>query len=379
MSNYIYLDYNATTPLEPRVLEEMMPYLTTNYANASSTHKFGLLINEAVKKARQQVANLIDVESNEIVFTSGATEGVNLAIKGVALAYQNRGNHIITLKTEHKAVLDTCKYLETIGFEVEYLSVQSDGLLDLEILKEAIRQDTILVSVMYANNEIGVIQPIKEIVEITHSVGAIFFTDATQAFGKIPISVYNLGIDLMTFSGHKIYAPKGIGGLFINKHTKIEAQNHGGGHENGFRSGTLNVPSIIGLGKACELAVMDMPKDLKHIEGLRNFLENELLKIDSTFINGNREKRLFNTTNIQFRGLNSDIMIKALDNICVSSSSACTSAIPEPSYVLKAIGLSDQYSYSSLRFSLGKFNNLAEIQEAISEINRVVANLKKKK
>jgi cysteine desulfurase len=289
----IYLDYNATTPLDESVLEAMLPYLTTHFANASSTHRFGIEVNEAVKKSRKQIANLIQAEDKEIIFTSGATEGVNLALKGIALANQHKGNHIITLQTEHKAVLDTCQYLETIGFEVTYLPVQSDGLLDLEILKKAIRQDTILVSVMYANNEIGVIQPIQAIAEITHSTDALFFTDATQAFGKIPIQVNELGIDLMAFSGHKCYAPKGIGGLYIKNRIKLQAQQHGGGHERNFRSGTLNVPLIVGLGKAAEIAQNEMQENALKVGELRDYLETELLKIAGTKVNGNKETRLY--------------------------------------------------------------------------------------
>jgi len=297
---FIYLDYNATTPINSDVLEAMMPYLTSIFANSSSTHKFGLESNRAVFNARKQVADLMSAESNEIIFTSGATESVNLAIKGISFANQQKGKHIITLLTEHKSVLDTCNYLEAKGFDLEYLPVQKDGLLDLDILRKAIRQDTILVSIMYVNNEIGVIQPIREIVEITHTAGAYFFTDATQALGKIPIDVSEIGIDLLAFSGHKFYAPKGIGGLYVKKGVKTEAQLHGGGHEKGLRSGTLNAPSVVALGKACEIAQNEICENIEYIGSLRNFLENELLKINGTKVNGSRENRLFNTSNIQF-------------------------------------------------------------------------------
>ncbi|MCU0824954.1 MAG: cysteine desulfurase, partial [Leptospira sp.] len=305
----IYLDNNATTPIDPRVLEEMMPFLTTNFANAASTHRFGVSAHEAVKKARQQVADLIGADTHEIIFTSGATEAINLAIKGVAEAYANKGKHIVTVSTEHSAVLDTCRYLETKGFEITYLPVQNDGLLELEVVKQAIRNDTILVSVMHVNNETGVIQPIQEISELAHEKGAIFMSDCTQSVGKIKVNVDELGIDLLCFSAHKIYGPKGVGALFIRQRKnriKIPALLHGGGHERGMRSGTLNVPGIVGLGKACELAQAEMAENEAKIREMRDYLESELLKIEGTWINGNREKRLYNVINIGFKGLDGE-------------------------------------------------------------------------
>ncbi|MDX2303734.1 MAG: cysteine desulfurase family protein [Microscillaceae bacterium] len=375
-NQFIYLDNNATTPLDPRVLEAMMPFLTRLYANASSTHKFGLEVNEAVKKARRQVADLIGAEEKEIVFTSGATEGINLALKGAALANQHKGNHIITLSTEHKAVLDTCEYLEKIGFDVAYLPVQPDGLLDLEVLQKTMREDTILVSVMYANNEIGVIQPIPEIAAITHSFDALFFTDATQAFGKIPISVCESGIDLMTFSGHKIYGPKGIGGLYVKNRLKLEEQQHGGGHERGLRSGTLNVSGIVGLGQAAEIAHNEMQENAQKIGKLRDYLETELLKIEGTYLNGNREKRLYNTSNIRFEGVDSDALISGLENIAVSNGSACTSTSIDPSHVLIALGLNNQAAFQCIRFSLGRGNGVGEIDYTIEEVVNLVESLR---
>lgn len=375
-NQFIYLDHNATTPLDPRVLEALMPFLTGLYANASSTHKFGLEVNEAVKKARRQIADLIHAEEKEIIFTSGATEAANLALKGAALANQHKGKHIITLSTEHKAVLDTCEYLEKIGFEVEYLPVQLDGILDLEVLKKAVRKDTVLVSVMYANNEIGVIQPTPEIAEITHSVDALFVTDATQAFGKIPIQVQEEQIDLMTFSGHKIYGPKGIGGLYIKKRLRLETQQHGGGHERGFRSGTLNVSGIVGLGKASEIAQEEMPENTQKIGKLRDYLEAELLKIEGTHVNGNREKRLYNTSNIRFEGVDSDALISGLDNIAVSNGSACTSTSVDPSHVLIALGLNTEEAFQCIRFSLGRNNSLQEINKTLERIKFLVTEFK---
>jgi cysteine desulfurase len=359
----IYLDNNATTPLDPRVLEEMMPFLTTNFANAASTHRFGVSAHEAVKKARQQVADLIGADTHEIIFTSGATEAINLAIKGVAEAYAHKGKHIVTVSTEHSAVLDTCRYLETKGFEVTYLPVENDGLLDLEVVKSAIRIDTILVSVMHVNNETGVIQPIQEISELAHQKGAIFMSDCTQSVGKIPVNVDDLGIDLLCFSAHKIYGPKGVGALFIRQRKnriKIPALLHGGGHERGMRSGTLNVPGIVGIGKACELAQIEMSENEVKIREMRDYLESELLKIEGTWINGNREKRLYNVTNIGFEGVDSEALIMGLSNpddgspmITVSNGSACTAASIDPSHVLIALGLNETKAFSSIRFSLG--------------------------
>ncbi|MBC5991419.1 cysteine desulfurase family protein [Pontibacter cellulosilyticus] len=376
----IYLDNNATTKVDPRVLEAMMPYLTDNFANAASTHPFGLGAYEAVKNARQQVADLIGSETNEIIFTSGATEAINLAIKGVAENYSKKGKHIITVSTEHKAILDTCEFLDTKGFEVTYLPVQSDGLLDLQVLKQAIRPDTILVSVMLVNNEIGVIQPIKEIAEIAHETGALFMTDATQAVGKIKVDVDELGIDLMCFSGHKMYAPKGIGALFVRqrrpRRVKLEALIHGGGHERSLRSGTLNVPGIIALGKACEIAKNEMSENQDKIKELRDYLEAELLKIDDTIVNGNQNQRIFSTSNILFKGVDSDAIIMGLDGIAVSNGSACTSASIEPSHVLIELGYSEEDAFSSIRFSIGKTNTIEEILFVISKLKNLICQLR---
>lgn len=363
MSEIIYLDNNATTPIDPRVLEEMMPSLTHNFANAASTHRFGVSAHEAVKKARQQVAELVGADTHEVIFTSGATEAINLAIKGVAEAYSDRGKHIVTVSTEHSAVLDTCRYLETKGFEVTYLPVQKDGLLDLEIVRSAIRRDTILVSVMHVNNETGVIQPIKEISDLAHEKGSLFMSDCTQSVGKIPVIVDELGIDLLCCSAHKIYGPKGVGALFIRQRKnriKIPALIHGGGHERGMRSGTLNVPGIVGIGKACELAQQEMAANEKKVREMRDSLEEELLKIEGTWINGSRDHRLYNVTNVGFDGVDSDALIMALSNpedgspmITVSNGSACTAASIHPSHVLIGMGYTEEQAFNGIRISLG--------------------------
>ena len=376
-NKYIYLDYNSTTPTDPRVLEAMLPFLKDSFANSSSTHHFGQSINEKVKEAREQIADLINAEPNELIFTSGATEAINIVIKGVAESYSNKGNHIITISTEHKAVLDTCKDLEKKGFEVTYLPVQTNGLIDFEELQNAIRTDTILVSVMYVNNETGVIQPIKEIAYIAHEKGALFMTDATQAVGKLEIDVDDLGVDLLCFSGHKMYAPKGIGALYIRNKTKLTPQIHGGGHEQGLRSGTLNVPGIMALAKTCEIANEEMDLNKRSISILRDKLETELLKLPNTSINGNIENRIFNTTNICFKGQDANVLIGRMKNIAVSNGSACSSAVVEPSHVLKAMGLIDDDAFASLRFSLGKFNTIEDIEIVIQKINELTQpNLK---
>lgn len=382
----IYLDNNSTTPIDRRVLDAMMPFLTSEFANASSTHQFGVNAYEAVKTARRQVANLIGAEANEIVFTSGATEAINLAVKGVAESYKTKGRHIVTVSTEHSAVIDTCKYLENIGFEVTYLAVKTDGLIDVEQLKMALRDDTILVSVMFANNETGVIQPIKEIAELTHYVGAIFMSDTTQAVGKVAIDVDELGIDLLCISGHKLYAPKGVGALYIRQRLnriRIPALLHGGGHEKGLRSGTLNVPGIVALGKACSIAEVELPKNTERIIALRDHLERELLKIEGTSVNGNIYSRLFNTSNILFQGVDSDAIIMGLSNvqneapmIAVSNGSACTAASIEPSHVLMAMGMTENDAFSSVRFSIGKFNNLDEIRTTIVQVKITLEKLR---
>ncbi len=361
----IYLDNCATTPLDPRVLEGMMPYFKNEYGNASSTHNFGLSTKAIVEGSREKVANLIGANADDIVFTSGATESINIALKGFAIANAHKGKHIITSVIEHKAVLETCKYLETIGFDVTYLPVNKDGLIDLENLKNAIRLDTIIVSIMYVNNEIGVIQPIQEISKLIQTKDAVFMCDGSQAVGKIPLNVEDLGIDILTLSAHKFYGPKGVGGLYVKslkrKNIKIAQTVHGGGHENGLRSGTLNVPSIVGLGIASEIANIEMKADAKRILLLRNELERELLKIPQAYVNGSIETRIYNISNICFPGVDANIIIGKLKNIAISNGSACTSAVIEASHVLKSIGLSYDDSLASLRFSLGKFNTMSEV------------------
>lgn len=385
MNKIIYLDNNATTQIDKRVLESMMPFLTDNFANANSTHKFGIGANDAVKLAREQVADLIKAKPHEIIFSSGATEAINLAIKGVAENYIQKGKHIITVATEHNAVLDTCKYLETKGYEVTYLQVKPDGLIDLDDLKNVLRDDTILVSVMYVNNETGIIQPIKEIAQIAHSVDAVFMTDATQAVGKMAVDVDELDIDLLCFSGHKIYAPKGVGALYIRqrkRRIKLPALIHGGGHEKGFRSGTLNVPGIVGLGKACEISNNELQKNKNHIEVLRDFLETELLKIPDTTVNGSITDRLYNVTNLCFKGADSEAIIMGLSNlendliIAVSNGSACTATSMDPSHVLIAMGLDETAAFNSIRFSLGKYNTKDEIVVVIDAVKNVVSGLR---
>lgn len=384
--NLIYLDNNATTPIDSRVLDAMLPYLTINFANANSTHQFGVGAYNAVKEARKQVAEIIGAETNEIVFTSGATEAINLAIKGVADNYSNKGKHIITLLTEHSAVLDTCKFLETKGFEVTYLPVQNDGLVDIDFFKSQLREDTILVSIMMVNNETGVIQPIQKIAALTHEIEAIFMTDATQAVGKIELNVDDLDIDLLCFSGHKIYAPKGVGALYVrqrNNRIKIPALLHGGGHERGLRSGTLNVPGIVALGKACELAQKVIEVNQKQIKELRDYLETQLLTIENSFVNGNIENRLYNVTNICFVGADSEAVIMGLSNlendlplIAVSNGSACTSASIDPSHVLVAMGLDENQAFSSIRFSLGKYNTKDELDIVFNQVKNIVESLR---
>lgn len=403
----IYLDNNATTRLDPCVLDAMMPFLTDTYANAASTHPFGVSAHEAVKTARQQVADLLSCEPHELVFTSGATEAINLAIKGVAETYGSTKRHIVTVQTEHKAVLDVCGYLETRGFEVTYLPVQTDrdagaGLLDLDVVKNAIRPDTMLVSVMLVNNETGVIQPIREIAQLAHDAGALFMTDATQAVGKLPVDVDKDEIDLLAFSAHKFYGPKGVGGLFVRQQrlragwprkVKLGALLHGGGHERGLRSGTLNVPGIVGMGKAAELARLAIHVETQYvashsrqpnpsgqetqgIASLRDRLETALLTIPGTRINGDRTNRLYNTTNIYFENCDSDALIMGLDDMAVSNGSACTAASIDPSHVLLAMGLTETEAFSCLRFSLGRFTTEADIDRAINQVKGVVEELR---
>jgi cysteine desulfurase len=378
----IYLDNNSTTAVDDRVIEVMLPYLKNNYGNASSTHHFGLETKKAVENSREMISSLLNCEAKEIVFTSGATESINIALKGLALNPGNTKKHIITLQTEHKAVIDTCKYLETVGFDVEYLSVTNDGLLDLNNLVNAIREDTFLVCIMWVNNETGVIQPIKEISNITRSKKVLFMTDATQAVGKLPIDLkdYN-GIDLLCFSAHKFHGPKGIGALYISNETiskkSLSPLQHGGGHESNLRSGTLNVPAIIGFAKACQIASLEMESNSNYIEGLRNTLENELLNIEGSFVNGNKEKRLYNTTNICFPNFDANIFINKYKLIAVSNGSACTSALVEPSHVLTAMGLNNEDAFSAIRFSISKFNDEQDILSAVNSIKESLIELAK--
>lgn len=367
--------------MDPRVLEAMLPYFVENFGNAASrNHSFGWVAEEAVDYAREQVAKLINADPKEIIFTSGATEADNLALKGVFEMYASKGNHIITATTEHKAVLDTCKHLEKQGAQVTYLDVQADGLIDLAQLEAAITDKTILIAIMFGNNEIGVLQPVKEISAIARKHGVLFFTDATQAVGKVPVDVLADGIDLMAFSGHKMYGPKGVGALYVrrkNPRVKVTAQMDGGGHERGMRSGTLNVPGIVGFGKCCELAMQEMPEESKRLSAMRDRLENALLQVEEAYLNGNKEHRLPHTTNISFKYVEGEgLMMGFNKNIALSSGSACTSASLEPSYVLKALGLGDDLAHSSLRFGLGRFTTDAQIDYTIEAITNTVLKLR---
>ncbi len=377
----IYLDNNATTPMDPRVLEAMTPYFLEDYGNAASrNHPFGWKAEEAVDYAREQVAKLIGADPKEIIFTSGATEGDNLGIKGVFEMYAQKGNHIITATTEHKAVLDTCKHIEKLGGEVTYLQVKPDGLIDLAELEAAIKPNTILISIMYANNEIGVINPVQEIGAIAKKHGVLFFTDAVQAVGKIPVDVIKDGIDIMAFTAHKMYGPKGVGALYVrrkNPRVKVTAQMDGGGHERGMRSGTLNVPGIVGFGKACEICMQDMEADSKRIIKMRDKLENALMLLEEAYINGSTEHRLPHVTNISFKHVEGEGLLMGFNkNIALSSGSACTSASLEPSYVLKALGLGDDLAHSSLRFGLGRFTTDEQIDYTVKAISDTVIKLR---
>ena len=379
----IYLDHNATTPMDPRVLEAMLPYFVENFGNAASrNHSFGWHAEEAVDYAREQIAQLIGADPKEIIFTSGATEGNNLGIKGVYEMYASKGNHIITCTTEHKAVLDTCKHLEKLGAEVTYLEVQPDGLIDLKQLEAAMKPTTILVAIMYANNEIGVIQPVKEIGAIAKKHGALFFSDAVQAVGKIPVDVIADGIDIMSFTAHKMYGPKGVGALYVrrkNPRVKVTAQIDGGGHERGMRSGTLNVPGIVGFGKAAEIAKTDMAGDTERVSKLRDKLENALTLIDETYVNGNPAHRLPHVSNISFKYVEGEgLMMGFNKDIALSSGSACTSASLEPSYVLKALGLGDDLAHSSLRFGLGRYTTEEQIDFTIKAVTDTVLKLRER-
>jgi cysteine desulfurase len=377
----VYLDNNATTPCDPRVLEHMLPYFTNIFGNAASrTHAYGWQAEEAVEMAREQVAALIGSETKEIVFTSGATEADNLAIKGVFEMYAPKGNHLITVSTEHKAVLDACKHVEKNGGEISYLPVRPDGLINLDELESLIRPTTILIAVMYANNETGVIQPINEISKIARNHHVLFFTDAAQGVGKVPIDVNKSGIDLMALSAHKNYGPKGVGALYVRRKSpkaKLIPQMDGGGHERGMRSGTLNVAGIVGLGKACELSMQEMETENRRLAVLRDKLEQGLLKLDQCYVNGSLEHRLPHVTNLSFKHVDANALMTGFSkDIAVSSGSACSSASIEPSYVLKAMGLDDVLAHSSLRFALGRYTTEEEIDFAIDRVGSTVSQLR---
>lgn len=377
----IYLDNNATTPCDPRVVETMVPYFTNNFGNAASrNHSFGWVAEEAVDYAREQVARLIGADPKEIIFTSGATEADNLALKGVAEMYAAKGNHIITTTIEHKAVLDTCKHLEKEGVQITYLEVDRDGMINLAELEKAITPKTICIAIMYANNEIGTINPMREISSIAKKHGVLMMTDATQAVGKIPVDVNKDGIDLMAFSAHKMYGPKGVGALYVrrkNPRVKVTAQMDGGGHERGMRSGTLNVPGIVGFGRACELCRLDMEEDTKRIKVLRDKLETELLKIEESYLNGHKENRLPHVSNISFKHVEGEGLLMGVNkDVAISSGSACTSASLEASYVLRALGLGDDLAHSSLRFGLSRFTTEEEIDHTIQLVTDTVNRLR---
>jgi len=376
----IYLDYNATTPVAPEVLDAMLPYFNVHFGNASSsTHPYGWTTAEAVDRARKILANAIGALDQEIYFTSGATEGINLALKGVAELYASKGDHIITVQTEHKAVLDVCQRLEKWGKRVTYLSVDEGGLVDIDELRAHISDDTILVAVMLANNETGVIQPLKEIADIAHRHGALVMSDATQAVGKIPVNVDELGIDILVMSGHKFYAPKGVGAIYLRRkkpRVRLTPLLEGGGHERGVRSGTLNVPGIVGIGKAMEICVRDMKDEEIRVKRLRDQLENELLSLPEVYLNGALDARLSHVSNIAFRYTDSQGFINALRDIAVATGSACTSATMEPSHVLSAMGKTPDLSHSSIRFSLGKYTTQQDIAYAIAHVKSGIEKLR---
>lgn len=375
----IYLDYSATTPVDPRVAEKMIPYLVEKFGNpASRSHAFGWEAEAAVEEAREEVAKLVNADPKEIIWTSGATESDNLAIKGAAHFYSGKGKHVITVKTEHKAVLDTCRELEREGFEVTYLDVREDGLIDLDVFRAALRPDTILVSVMFVNNEIGVIQPIAEIGEICRAKGIIFHVDAAQATGKVDIDLQQLKVDLMSFSAHKTYGPKGIGALYVRRkpRVRLEAQMHGGCHERGFRSGTLATHQIVGMGEAFRIAREEMAAESKRIRILRDRLLTGLLDIEHVHINGDLEHRIPHNLNISFAYVEGESMLMAIKDLAVSSGSACTSASLEPSYVLRALGRDDELAHSSIRFTIGRFNTEEEIDYAIRLLHDKIGKLR---
>jgi len=378
----VYMDNNATTRLDPRVLEAMTPYFAEKYGNAASrNHPFGWVAEKAVETARGQVAAVIGASAKEIVFTSGATESDNIALKGAVEMYASKGNHIVTLQTEHKAVLDTCKYLERSGrAEVTYLAPRADGLVDLDALREAITDETIMVAIMAANNEIGVIQPLEEIGAITREKGVLFFTDAAQAVGKVPLDVEDMKIDILAISGHKVYGPKGIGALYVRRRkprVRLAPVIHGGGHERGMRSGTLPVPEIVGLGKACELCQEEMAEESARLKGLRDRLWNALqAELDFIYLNGHPEQRLPNNLNVSFAYVEGEGLMMAMKDLAVSSGSACTSASLEPSYVLKALGVGEELAHTSIRYGIGRFTTEEEVDFAAAETVRAVKKLR---
>jgi cysteine desulfurase len=375
------MDNHATTRVDPRVLDAMLPYFSDNFGNAASrNHEFGWVAEQAVEQAREQIAKLIGATAKEIVFTSGATESDNLAIKGVAEMYREKGDHIITQATEHKAVLDTCKRLEKRGFRVTYLPVQPDGRIDLDDLKRAIDEKTILVSIMHANNEIGVLQPVREIGQLCHERGVLFHTDAVQSVGKVPFNVIEDNIDLASMSGHKIYGPKGVGALYVrrkNPRVQLVAQIDGGGHERGMRSGTLNVTGIVGFGKACEIAMQELPEETAKLIQLRDRLKQQILSnLDEVYVNGSMEHRVPGNLNISFADVEGESLLMGINDIAVSSGSACTSATLEPSYVLKALGTGDELAHSSIRFGIGRFNTMAEVDYVAKRVVETVRRLR---
>ncbi|RYE26400.1 MAG: aminotransferase class V-fold PLP-dependent enzyme [Sphingobacteriales bacterium] len=376
----IYLDNNATTPCDPRVLDAMLPYFTQKFGNAaSSTHSFGWIAKEAVDLAREQVARLINAEPTEIIFTSGATEADNLALKGVFEMYAGKGNHIITCVTEHKAVLDSCKHIERLGGEITYLPVDKNGLINLQQLEDSITEKTVLIAIMYGNNETGTIQPVQQISNIARKHNVLFFTDATQAVGKIRVDVQADGIDIMAFSAHKMYGPKGVGALYVRRkdpRVRLMAQIDGGGHERGMRSGTMNVPGIVGLGKACAICYDELETEQKHLSAMRNKLETVLLELGGASVNGSVKYRLPHVANISFKGVSSNALIGCNKNIALSSGSACNSASFEASHVLKALGLSSERIEGSIRFALGRFTTEEEIEQTIAAIKRAVTELR---
>ena len=381
MKTPIYMDNHATTPLDPRVLAAMLPYFREKFGNAASrSHPFGWEAEQAVEKARKQIADLIGATPKEIVFTSGATESDNLAIKGVAEMYAEKGNHIITVVTEHKAVLDTGKRLAKHGTSVTFLPVRSDGLIDLDALRAAITEKTILISVMHANNEIGVLQPIREIGRIARERGVLFHTDATQSVGKVPVNVNDDNIDVMSLSGHKMYGPKGVGALYVrrkNPRVQLTAQMDGGGHERGMRSGTLNVAGIVGMGEACAICQAEMAEESARLAGLRDRLKDRLYaELDEIYVNGSMERRLPNNLNVSFAYVEGESLLMGIHDVAVSSGSACTSATLEPSYVLRALGVSDDLAHTSIRFGLGRFNTLEEVDYVAGRVIEVVTKLR---